>query len=223
MSISRGIDLFLLHAVRKAEKLPQTYLLKSSISSTFSAKLTIVCTLDSLILFFYCPLFEPANRRLQLTRTFDLIFIRFASQCCTIFSIQSKTLMFDAVCPSNSPFLTVDFHMNKQYDWNLENPREFIQSQLVTFAISSESRCAAKSSSILNRLISLPIFHVWWTYLVNHTGFLHPLHSVRFNFCASRESTERPVAGRPRRLLADPSTKMSFSDAKTLLTSQKSK
>ena len=55
-------------------------------------------------------------RRLQLTRSFDLIFIRFASQCCTIISIQSKTLMFDAVCPSNSPFLTVDFHMNKQYD-----------------------------------------------------------------------------------------------------------
>ena len=126
--------------------------------------------------------------------------------------------MFYAVCPSNSPFLTVDFPMNKQYDWNLENPREFIQSQLVTFAISSESRCAAKSLSILNRLIPLPIFHVWWTYLVNHTGFLHPLHSVRFNFCASRESKERPVAGR----LADPSTKMSFSDAKTLLTLQKS-
>ena len=58
-------------------------------------------------------------------------------------------------------------------------------------------------------------------YLVNHTGFLHLLHSVRFNFCASRESTERPVVGRPRRLLADPSTKMSFSDAKTLLTLQK--
>ena len=50
MSISRGIDLFLLRAVRKAEKLPQTYLLNSSISSAFSDKLTIVCTLDSLIL-----------------------------------------------------------------------------------------------------------------------------------------------------------------------------
>ena len=36
MSISRGIDLFLLRAVRKAEKLP-----KSSISSAFSDKLTI--------------------------------------------------------------------------------------------------------------------------------------------------------------------------------------
>ena len=50
MSISRGIDLFLLRAVRKAEKLPQTYVLKSIISSAFSDKLTIVCTLDSLIL-----------------------------------------------------------------------------------------------------------------------------------------------------------------------------
>ena len=50
MSISRGIDLFLLCTVRKAEKLPQTYVLKSSISSAFSDKLTIVCTLDSLIL-----------------------------------------------------------------------------------------------------------------------------------------------------------------------------
>ena len=50
MSISRGIDLFLLRAIRKAEKLPQTYVLKSSISSAFSDKLTIVCTLDSLIL-----------------------------------------------------------------------------------------------------------------------------------------------------------------------------
>ena len=50
MSISRGIDLFLLRAVRKAEKLPQTYVLKSSISSAFNDKLTIVCTLDSLIL-----------------------------------------------------------------------------------------------------------------------------------------------------------------------------
>ena len=50
MSISRGIDLFLLRAVRKAEKLPQTYVLKSSISSAFSDKLTIVCTLVSLIL-----------------------------------------------------------------------------------------------------------------------------------------------------------------------------
>ena len=92
----------------------------------------------------------------------------------------------------------------------------------MTFAISSESRSAAKLLSILNRLIPLPIFHVRCTYLVKHTGFLHPHHSVRFNFCASRESTERPVAGRPRCLLADPSTKMSFSDAKTLLTLQKS-
>ena len=50
MSISRGIDLFLLRAIRKAEKLPQTYVLKSSNSSAFSDKLTIVCTLDSLIL-----------------------------------------------------------------------------------------------------------------------------------------------------------------------------
>ena len=50
MSISRGIDLFLLRAVRKAERLPQTYVLKSTISSAFSDKLTIVCTLDSLIL-----------------------------------------------------------------------------------------------------------------------------------------------------------------------------
>ena len=50
MLISRGIDRFLLCAVRKDEKLPQTYLLKSSISSAFSDKLTIVCTLDSLIL-----------------------------------------------------------------------------------------------------------------------------------------------------------------------------
>ena len=43
MSISRGIDffLFIIHAVRKAEKLPQTYVLKSSISSAFSDKLTI--------------------------------------------------------------------------------------------------------------------------------------------------------------------------------------
>ena len=98
----------------------------------------VVCR-KSFGFFFYCPLFEPANRRLQLTLTFDLIFIRFASQCCTIFSIPSKTLMFDVVCPSNSPFLTVDFHLNKQYDRNLENPREFIQSQLVTFAISSEA------------------------------------------------------------------------------------
>ena len=50
MSISRGIDLFLLRAVRKAEKLPQTYVRKSSISSAFSDKLTIVCSFDSLIL-----------------------------------------------------------------------------------------------------------------------------------------------------------------------------
>ena len=50
MSISRGIDLFLLRAVQKAKKLPQTYVLKSSISSAFNDKLTIVCTLDSLIL-----------------------------------------------------------------------------------------------------------------------------------------------------------------------------
>ena len=84
-----------------------------------------------------------------------------------------------------------------------------------TFAISSKGTGAAKSLSILNRLIPLPT--------LNHTGFLHPLHSVCFNFCASRESTERPVAGRPRRLaFDDPSAKMSFSDAKTLLTLQKS-
>ena len=50
MSISRGIDLFLLRAVRKVEKLPQTYILKYSISSAFSDKLTIVCSFDSLIL-----------------------------------------------------------------------------------------------------------------------------------------------------------------------------
>ena len=55
--------------------------------------------------------------------------------------------------------------------------------------------------SIINRPILLQIFHGWWTYLVNHTGHLHPLHSVRFYFCASIESTERPVAGRLRRLL----------------------
>ena len=131
--------------------------------------------------------------------------------------------MFDAVCPSNSSFLTVDFQMNKQYDWKLENPREFIQSQSVTFAISSESRCAAKSLFTLNWLIPLPIFHIWWTYLVNHTGFLHPLralHSVRL-ICASRESRDSPVAGWPRRLLWRSIDKMSFLDAKTLLTLQK--
>ena len=50
MSISRGIDLFLLRTVRKAEKLRQINVLKSSISSAFSDKLTIVCTLHSLIL-----------------------------------------------------------------------------------------------------------------------------------------------------------------------------
>ena len=50
MSISRGTDHFLLRAVRKAENLPQTYVLKSSISSAFSDKLTIVCSFDSLSL-----------------------------------------------------------------------------------------------------------------------------------------------------------------------------
>ena len=140
------------------------------------------CSLPQIFwVFFYCPLFEPPKRRLKLTRTFDHMFIRFASQCCTIFSIQSKTLVFDAVCPSNSPFLTVHFHMNKQYDWNLINPREFIQGQLVTFAISSESRCAAKALSILNRLIPLPIFHIWWTSALTSVHVLpeSPQHSRR--------------------------------------------
>ena len=65
MSISRGIDLLLLRAVRKAEKLPQTYVLKSSISSAFSDKLTIVCTLDSLILLHQREGKEREIRKLQ--------------------------------------------------------------------------------------------------------------------------------------------------------------
>ena len=101
---------------------------------------------------------------------------------------------------------------------------ELIQSQpwwstflqaLSLIAISSESRCSAKSLSILNRLTPLQIFHGWWTYLVNHTVHLHPLHSVHFYFCASIASTERPYAGRPRVVsFDDPSTKMSISVAK---------
>ena len=70
---------------------------------------------------------------------------------------------------------------------------------LPDLAISSESRCASKSLSVLNRLIRLEISHVWWTRFVNHTRLLDPLQTARLNFCASRESTERPVAGRPRR------------------------
>ena len=65
MSISRGIDLLLLRAVRKAEKLPQTYVLKSSISSAFSDNLTIVCTLDSLILLDQRECEEREIRKLQ--------------------------------------------------------------------------------------------------------------------------------------------------------------
>ena len=51
-SISRGMDLFN-YAVQKTEKIPQTYVLRTSISSAFTAfsdKLTIVCSFDSLIL-----------------------------------------------------------------------------------------------------------------------------------------------------------------------------
>ena len=133
--------------------------------------------------------------------------------------------MFDAVCLSNSPFLTVDFHDEQTVRLKSRNPREFIQSQLVTFAISSESRCAAKSLSILNRPIPYPIFHVWWMYRVNHTGFLHPLHSVCFNICASRVQRVYRTSRR-RSAATSPLTihrhNMSFSDAKTLLTLQKS-
>ena len=71
---------------------------------------------------------------------------------------------------------------------------EHAYNHYLTFAISSESRCAAKSLSVLNRLIHLEISHVWWTRL------LDPLQTARLNFCASRDSTERLVAGRPRRL-----------------------
>ena len=77
---------------------------------------------------------------------------------------------------------------------------EHAYNHCLTFAISSESRCAAKSLSVLNRLIRLEISHVWWTRFGNHTRLLDPLQTARLNFCASRESTERPVAGRPRRL-----------------------
>ena len=75
---------------------------------------------------------------------------------------------------------------------------EHAYNHCLTFAISSESRCAAKSLSVLNRLIPLEISHVWWTHFVNHTRLLDPLQTAHLNFCASRESTERPVAGRPR-------------------------
>ena len=70
----------------------------------------------------------------------------------------------------------------------------------------------------------LQIFHVWWTSLFNHTGLLHLLHSVPFNFCAPRGSSERPVQPVGCDFsLDDSSTKMSISDAKTLSTLQKSK
>ena len=65
MSISRGIDLFLLRAVRKTEKLPQTNVLKSSISSAFSNKLTIVCSFESLILLDQREGAEPEIRKFQ--------------------------------------------------------------------------------------------------------------------------------------------------------------
>ena len=101
----------LCHGVKSKQRLP--------FAITIILKINEYLTIDSVVcrksfvclFFFYWPLFEPANRRLQQTRTFDHIFIPFASQCGTFFSIQSKTLMFDAVSPSNSPFWTVDFHM----------------------------------------------------------------------------------------------------------------
>ena len=102
------------HGVKSKQRLP--------FAITIILKINEYLTIDSVVcrkffgVFFYWPLFEPANKRLQQTRAFDHIFIRFASQCLIFFSIQSKTLMFDAVSPSNSPFWTVDFHTNKQYD-----------------------------------------------------------------------------------------------------------
>ena len=75
---------------------------------------------------------------------------------------------------------------------------EHANNNCLTFAISSESRCATKSLSVLNRLIPLEISHVWWTRFVNHTRLLDPLQTARLKFCASREFTERLVAGRPR-------------------------
>ena len=75
----------------------------------------------------------------------------------SIFSIQSKTLMFYAVCPSNSPFLTVDFHMNKQYDWNLENPSEWNRNVL---HYESHWRCEIFPQLIHCRLHNLSVLFV---------------------------------------------------------------
>ena len=111
--------------------------------------------------------------------------------------------MFDAVRPSNSKVLPG----GGGGDWKsgvypkpVGEEHAYNHFHCLTVAISSESRCAAKSLSVLNRLIRLEISQAWWTRFVNHTRLLDPLQTARLNFCASSEFTERPVAGRPRRL-----------------------
>ena len=91
------------------------------------------------------------------------------------------------------------------YGFILVQCRYLAASTFLSFSLREVRREKTSRSSLklVNFKQTYPvtkIFHVWWTYLVNHTGLRYPLHSVRFNFCASGESTERPVAGRPRRL-----------------------
>ena len=77
-------------------------------------------------------------------------------------------------------------------------------------AISRQSKWAAKSESVLNKLLPFKNFHVKWILLVIHTRLLLPHQIALLSFSTASESKERLVRGRPGRRFGDSIHKIPF-------------
>ena len=76
--------------------------------------------------------------------------------------------------------------------------QEKTKSPLSSLAFSSDSKCAAKSESLLKQLLPFKNFHVLWIRLRSQTRNLAPFKIDRLSLSNFRASRDRP-AGLPRR------------------------
>ena len=88
------------------------------------------CSLP-IISFSYCPLFEPANRRLQLTHTFDHKIIRLASRL-SFFHPKQNTNVW---CYLSVQFSVFDSWLTYEQTVRLKSRKSSIASEIVMFCI----------------------------------------------------------------------------------------
>ena len=105
--------------------------------------------------------------------------------------------------PNNST--QMNDHSNVFYAISLnrtEKPKREFVTRLSSLAISIDSKCAAKSESLLQKLLPLKNLHVLWIRLRSQTRHLAPFQIDRLSLSTSRATRDRP-AGLPRHRFRD--------------------